>query len=165
MKTKTAMISFGLIALGAALALFLVLSSSPLKAQGLIVLEPEAFVPAYSTVGFAQSQSLQLNISNLGNAQLLPGRCDVLLQFRDQGGNVIAQKSVALQPGQSDFFVLSGTNIGGGARKFARPVVRASTPLLDGNCTALVTHGEIFDTFTGQSVVGVDPQPFLTRQP
>jgi hypothetical protein len=165
MKTKTAMSIFALVALGAALALFLALSSSPLKAQGLIVLgPPEPFVPAYSTVGFAQSQSLQLNISNLGNAQL-PGRCDVLLQFRDQGGNVIAERGVPLQPGQSDFFILPGTNIGGGTRKLARPVVSANTPILDGSCTALVTHVEIFDTFTGQTVAGVEPQPFLTRQP
>lgn len=163
MKTKTTIISFSLVGLGAALAFFLALSASPLKAQGLIVSEPEAFVPAYSTVGFAQSQSLQLNISDIGNAQLLPGRCDVLLQFRDQGGNVIAEKSVSLQPGQSDFFILSGTGIDDGTRKFARPVVRASTPLLDDSCTALVTHVEIFNTFTGQTVVGVDPQSFLTR--
>ena len=163
MKTKIVMTSFTLAALGAVLALFLSLSSSPLKAQGLIVSGSEAFVPAYSVVGFAQSQSLQLNISNVGNAQLL-NRCDVRLQFRDQGGNVISEKSASLQPGQSDFFVLSGTNIGGGARKFARPVVSASTPLLDGSCTALVTHVEIFDTFTGQTMAGVEPQPFLTRQ-
>lgn len=164
MKTKMVMISFSLVALGAALALFLALSSSPLKAQGLIVpgIEPEPFVPAYSAAGFAQSQSLQINVSNISNAQP-PDPCDVLLQFREQGGNVIAEKRVSLQPGQSDFFILSGTGIDDGTRKFARPVVSASTPTPIESCAALVTHVEIFNTFTGQTVAGVDPQPFLTR--
>jgi hypothetical protein len=122
---------------------------------------PQPDPPGFGMVGIAAGQTARLNIVNLGNGPAaLPPPCRVDLQFFDADGNVLADRAVAVKPGESaalDYvasFVPTNTTDAVVNRAEIRPAVNTATGLLAPPCRTTV---EIFDNATGRTSVFIPP--------
>ncbi len=114
--------------------------------------------PQFGMVGVAAGQVMRLNV-----VAYPPSPCMATIGFRNSNGQQPQpepDKTVSLSPGQSDFIDLPASALGipFGARREFQPVVVLQPQPDPGAPNACGASVEVFDAFTGLSLVAT-PQP------
>jgi hypothetical protein len=111
--------------------------------------------PFFGMAGTAFGQTLRLNVEALPN-----GPCRAQLSFVDRNGQPQPPpyRTVSLSPGQADFLDFNASTVltQFGQRMEVRPVIT----LLPGPVASVCqTTAEVFDNFTGFTLLALQPQP------
>ncbi len=121
----------------------------------------EAFIVNWKTTavplfGMPQGTVARLNVVNIGDPNVSPEPCTLELKFFSDRGSEIAQKRVALAPGQSDFLQIGDPNLlPGRLRAYRRAeIISADRPepgeIPPGPCLGSL---EVIENLTGRTMI------------
>ncbi len=121
----------------------------------------EAFIVNWKTTavplfGMPQGTVARLNVVNAGDPSISPAPCTLELKFFSDRGVEIAQKRVALEPGQSDFLQIGDpTALPGRLRAYRRAAVISTIAppepeIPPGPCLGSL---EVIENLTGRTMV------------
>jgi hypothetical protein len=115
---------------------------------------PQPDPPAFGLIGidpFAVARVNAICAAGPLPGGVNPGPCDVTLGFNDAAGRALKQTRVTLSPGQGTSLDITTRDAGGGRRVELQPF---AGPAGHG---FVLTTAEVFDEFTGRTMVVVNP--------
>jgi len=166
--------SLGILTLVLMVLAFFALAALPAAAQ------TETTLPAvqFGLIGMARAQTARLNVINLPppDPEYPPNPCVVTLEFlneqgevfRDRAGNLVATRA-ELPPGESVFLELRAADALAGSTALRRPFrvqVERRSGVVEyppNPCDGIVPTLEVYDNFTGRTMVFYESRPGLTQ--